>query len=146
MKGTHTSNLEEIKKKLPKPQLEFHEQNGWRFEFVKGGIMPSEGLDMLQDNLALNAVPDVVYSENYARLMLPSADLCLEFTAKDSLLLTNFKARGNALLDRQAHADLKRYAAVNNVMHVPSEVKVKYAETWNTRKIDDPTTEIKNIS
>lgn len=31
-------------------------------------------------------------------------------------------------------------------MHVPSEVKVKYAEHWKNKKIDDPETEIKNIT
>jgi len=61
--------------------------------------MPSSDLDTLQDYLALNAIPDVVFHENFGRLSFPDADFCLEFTPKDSLLLTNFKARKNAFLD-----------------------------------------------
>ena len=135
---SHTSNLAEIKEKLPKAKKEEYSQNGWKFEFQKGGIMPSSELDMLQDCLILNAIPDVVYNENFGRLSFPEADFCLEFTPKDSLLLTNFKARKNAFLDLTKN--VQRYPAVNNVTYEPTEVKVKYAEHWKNKKPEDPTT------
>lgn len=105
--------------------------------------MPSSELDNLQDNLILNAIPDVVYGDNYARLSLPSSDFCLEFTPKDSLLLATFKARKNSFRDLKAN--LQRYSVTNNITYVPTEVKVKYAMYWKDKKPEDPTTEIKVI-
>lgn len=46
MKG-NTPNLAEIKEKVSKAAKEIYEQDGWTFEFSKGGIMPSNELDML---------------------------------------------------------------------------------------------------
>ncbi|KAL4492011.1 hypothetical protein ABPG72_008432 [Tetrahymena utriculariae] len=139
------SNLAEIKEKLPKATKESYEQNGWKFEFQKGGIMPSDQLDQLCDYLVLNAIPDVVYGENYARFTFEQQNFCLEFLPKDSLLLTNFQACSNALLDLKQHPNLKKYKEVNNVTYVPTEVKVKYAEHWKNKKPEDKTAEIKVI-
>ncbi|EGR33576.1 tip41-like family protein, putative [Ichthyophthirius multifiliis] len=144
MKTTTKTNLHEIKQKLPKAKKEEYQQNNWLFQFQKGGIAPSDELDMLQDNLLLNAIPDVVYNENYAKILNPENDFCLEILPKDSLLLSNFKFRINAYLDLTKN--LQKYEEVNNITIFPKEVKVKYSEEWQQKNSNKQTNvEIKTI-
>ncbi|EGR31112.1 tip41-like family protein, putative [Ichthyophthirius multifiliis] len=131
--------------KKPKVVKEEFELNGWRFEFSKSGIMPSQQLDNLKDELKLNNIPDVVFGENCGRFIYNDADFCLEFSPKDSLCLTNFQSRKNAYLDLSQNQNIKHYKQLNNCTVIPSEVKVKYSQQWKNKKPQDPTTEVRVI-
>lgn len=81
----------------------------------------------------MNKVPDVVFGYNSFHLVCEEADFVFEVTPRESLRLTNFKARSNVYAK-----DYARSKNTHLVNIIPEEVKVKAAEVWKNKKITDP--------
>ena len=132
-----TTNIPELKSEVV---IEKYQQNDWEFTFEKSRISSSNELDQMVDALKLQGVPDIVYGKNTFKLTYNPNKFIFRINVRDSLSYCNFEKLNNTYMINYDKDNKRNPLESINVL--PAEIKVKHAEFWKNKKIDN-NTEIK---
>jgi type 2A phosphatase activator TIP41 len=101
----------------------------------------NKDLEKLEEGLKVQHVPDAFFGRNIAQFFHKGSDFLYEFNAFDALLLTRHDNQ-KALLAKKGFDKTK---LVNSINYLPTDIKVKMAESWKDYKPPEDT-EIKDVA
>ncbi|CAD8049878.1 unnamed protein product [Paramecium sonneborni] len=115
-------------------KVEEYEQNGWNFIFTKAGMYNTSDLDMLQDALTLQGIPDITNGNNCALIYNKQFNFGFFVNPKDSLYLCNYEQR------QQNYIDIKnqfRTNKINYISIIPEQAQLKHSNAWKQKQNED---------
>ena len=141
---TTTSNKPNITTNIPEftsdVTTEKYQQNDWECIFEKSRISSSNEIDQMVDALKLQGLPDIVYGKNTFKLIYHPNNFIFSINVQDSLSYCNFeKLKNTYMMD---YDEENKGNPLESVNVLPAEIKVKHAEFWKNKKVDN-NTEIK---
>ncbi|CAD8142067.1 unnamed protein product [Paramecium octaurelia] len=114
--------------------IEEYEQNGWNFIFTKAGMYNTSDLDMLQDALTLQGIPDITNGNNCGLIYNKQFNFGILVDPKDALYLCNYQARDANYIDIKKELKSNK---LNHISVIPEQAQLKYANVWNQKQNAD---------
>ena len=131
-------------------QFENYNQEGWEFFHSNKKMFSSKELDQVESIMKLKKLPDMFYGFNRFIIVNKTLDIIIDFNALDMLNFATFEERDKNLNKEVKNYSNKEYKGcldkidlskepcfnLNTIYHIPSELKVQFADKWKLVKVE----------